>query len=176
LDGDPGRRPSRSPAAGALGDAPAGSTPTEGHTDPRAPARPPPRRLVLVADDDPSIRDLLTALLTDEGFLCHAVANGLQLLRVLAIARPAAVVLDIRMPVLDGFGVLEHLRKTPALGSVPVVVISAEADPRRVLTAGCRWFLPKPFDLDVLVAAVRTAAEWPTWSGPPPNAARPQPA
>ena len=114
---------------------------------------------MLVADDDPSIRDIVVAVLTDQGFLCHGVENGAQLVRALGVVRPAAVVLDMRMPQLDGFGVLEHLRTDPALGSIPVVALSAAAEPERALSAGCRWFVPKPFDLDRLVDAVRTAAE-----------------
>jgi CheY-like chemotaxis protein len=151
-------RAHRSPAVGAVDDARRWSVPTRGHNGAGVPPRPPPRPLVLVADDDPSIRALVAAVLTDEGFLCHAVENGAQLVRALCVVRPAAVVLDMRMPQLDGFGVLEHLRTDPALGSIPVVAVSAAADTERVLSAGCRWFLPKPFDLDRLVDAVRTAA------------------
>ena len=115
---------------------------------------PNPAPLVLVADDDRSIGDLVTAVLTDAGFRCATAPDGEQLLRLVGQAHPAAVVLDIRMPVLDGFGVMARLRADPALCVIPVVAMSANADPARALAAGCRAFLPKPFDVDDLLAAV----------------------
>ena len=113
--------------------------------------------LVLVAEDDPAIRAVIVALLLDDGFLCVAVEDGARLVRLLGVVRPAAIVLDIRMPVLDGFGVMDHLRTEPALGAIPVVAVSAEASRERVLAAGCRAFVAKPFDVDDLLAAVRAA-------------------
>jgi CheY-like chemotaxis protein len=115
------------------------------------------RPLALVADDDESIRLLVEALLTAEGFLCATVGDGERLLRVLDAIRPAVVVLDMRMPRLDGFGILDHIRATPALGTVPVVAFSAEVSPERVPAAGCRFFLRKPFDLDELLTTVQCA-------------------
>jgi CheY-like chemotaxis protein len=115
------------------------------------------RPLVLVADDDPSIRVLIAALLAEEGFACTAVANGEQLVCLLGSVRPAVVVLDVQMPVLDGYGVMARLRADAALGAIPVVAVSAQAGREQMLAAGCRAFVPKPFDLDDLVAAVRAA-------------------
>jgi CheY-like chemotaxis protein len=121
----------------------------------------PGRQLILVADDEPSIRDLIEALLTQEGFLCRGVSNGEQLLGLLSSVIPAAVVLDIRMPGLDGFGVMERLRLDPDLRLIPVVAVGANSDPVLVLAAGCRAFVPKPFVLDDLAGAVHSAVGTP---------------
>jgi CheY-like chemotaxis protein len=132
--------------------------------DPESPADAPTDRIhVLVADDEPAVRTLIVTLLTQEGFACTAVSDGQQLLRLLATVRPAAVVLDIHMPVLDGFGVMERLRADAALGVIPVVAVSAHAGPEQVRAAGCCALVPKPFDPDDLVTAVRAA----TMPGPP---------
>src|SRR5437016_5388075 len=102
------------------------------------------RRLVLVADDDPSIRRLLVDCLRDDGFLCAGYADGLALLGALGLVRPGAIVLDVRMPRLDGFAVMARLRADTVLSVIPVVAISADADPAPILAAGCRAFVAKP--------------------------------
>jgi two-component system cell cycle response regulator DivK len=114
---------------------------------------------VLVADDDPSIRTLVVELLADDGFLAWGAADGERLLRLLALVRPGAIVLDIRMPVLDGYGVMARLLADPALREIPVVAVSAEANSARALAAGCRAFVPKPFDVGDLLGAVHAAVE-----------------
>jgi two-component system cell cycle response regulator len=115
------------------------------------------RPLVLVADDDAAIRRLLRDGLVGDGFRCLGCADGLQLMHALGLVRPALIVLDVRMPRLDGHGVLARLRADPALRAVPVVATSAQADAGPLLAAGCRAFVPKPFDLADLVGAVRAA-------------------
>lgn len=114
------------------------------------------RPLVMVADDDPSIRRLLEDCLREEGFLCAAYPDGLALVNALATIRPSAILVDVRMPRLDGFGVMAHLRADPRLAVVPVVAISAEPGSVDIFAAGCRAFVAKPFDLGELVGAVRT--------------------
>jgi CheY-like chemotaxis protein len=113
------------------------------------------RQLVFVAEDDPSIRALLQDCLRDDGFLCIAYADGLALIKALGLVRPSAIVMDVRMPGLDGLGVMAHVRANALLCAIPVVAISADGDPEPALAAGCHAFLSKPFDLGELLGTLR---------------------
>jgi CheY-like chemotaxis protein len=122
-------------------------------TEPAAPGRrgaPSARPLVVVAEDHPDARDAVAALLAGAGFLCTAVPDGAQLVRLLGAVRPDAIVLNLRMPVLDGLGVMERLRADPALRAIPVVAVGAGADPARAFAA----VLPEPVDPGELLGAV----------------------
>ncbi len=87
----------------------------------RAPCR------LLVADDDPLVPDLIRQLLEDQGFEIEAAADGRAALAMLAQRRPDALLLDLLMPNLDGFGVLEQLAQNPALAGLPVIVLTAKS-------------------------------------------------
>jgi CheY-like chemotaxis protein len=82
---------------------------------------------VLIVDDDPDIRDALEDLLTGRGFSVLLASNGAEALKVLrGLARPPSIVLlDVMMPVMDGYGFLEERRKDPTLAHIPVAIITA---------------------------------------------------
>jgi len=108
---------------------------------------------VLVIDDEPDVRWLIRLSLERVG---HEVIDAEDGLRGIALAmkqRPQIIVLDLMMPVMDGYGVLAELSKDPRTANVPVVVLSARAIPdeaERAMGAGARRFLEKPFDPDQL--------------------------
>ena len=110
---------------------------------------------VLVIDDEPDVRWLIRMSLERAG---HEVLDAEDGLRGIALAmkqRPEVIVLDLMMPVMDGYGVLAELAKHGRTASVPVVVLSAKAIPDeadRATAAGARRFLEKPFDPDELAA------------------------
>lgn len=109
---------------------------------------------VLVIDDDGDIRETLREVIAAEGFPVIAVANGAQGLDQLVTgARPGLIVLDLMMPVMNGWEFLSELRKNDAFADVPVAVISASGGrpPAARATAAIR----KPIDLDALIALVR---------------------
>jgi adenylate cyclase len=85
----------------------------------------PPCRL-LVADDDPLVPDLIRQLLEDLGCEIEAAGDGRAALAMLARRRPDVLLLDLLMPGLDGFGVLEQLAQNPALAGLPVIVLTAK--------------------------------------------------
>jgi DNA-binding response OmpR family regulator len=117
---------------------------------------PRPARVVLVVEDDPQLRDMIGWTLDDEGIPHVPIPDGGAAVSWLRSHRPAVVLLDIGLPVVDGFGVAEALHA--AHGDVPVIVMTAGTraveSARRV---GAADFLPKPFDLDDLIATVRRA-------------------
>jgi two-component SAPR family response regulator len=112
------------------------------------------RATVLVVDDDADLRDMLAQFLEDEGYRVLRAASGREALAHIAGPRPGPglLLLDLLLPDLDGYAVLEHLRQHPEQ-DVPVLVISAHhpaADLLQALDAERRDFIAKPFDLDEL--------------------------
>lgn len=121
--------------------------------------RPSSTHTVLVVEDQPELREVLCHVLTDASITAIGVEDGQAAVEHLrANPAPAAIVLDLLLPRLDGCRVLDWLRTEPRLASVPVVVISAA--PRDTIAValahGPAQFLPKPLDAVRLVRAVRT--------------------
>ena len=114
-------------------------------------------RYVLVVEDDDIVRHLLTALLEDEGYRVAAVTNGaaaLQLLAEATAAEPEVILLDMWMPVMDGWAFARALHERYGR-KIPVVVMSAADDVRlRANEIGANADLGKPFDLAELQAVV----------------------
>ena len=91
----------------------------------RATQRVPQRNLLLV-DDEPDSLASMSRILTAAGWHTLTAGNGAEALAALAKTRPAAIVLDLIMPDMDGFEFLQHLRNDPALRSIPVIVMSGK--------------------------------------------------
>jgi CheY-like chemotaxis protein len=108
---------------------------------------------VLIVDDERAIRDTLVEILEDEGFAVRTAADGAQAIEAIEREQPCVVLLDMRMPVLDGWGVAAELRARGL--RVPIAVMTAASDAQRWCDEiGGDACLPKPFDLDKLVATV----------------------
>ncbi|HEV7664987.1 MAG TPA: response regulator [Chloroflexota bacterium] len=109
---------------------------------------------VLVVDDDPRIRRTLRWALEDDGLEVETAADGRRALERASARRPALVVLDLTLPILDGYDVAIGLRTVYGT-SVPILAISADGDAAaKARAAGAYGYLRKPFDLDDLIAAV----------------------
>lgn len=112
---------------------------------------------IFVADDDRAVLDLITTRLALAGYHTMQARDGWEALDGIYASRPAAVVLDIGMPRLDGLGVLRHLRKTRTFESLPVMMVTARNTPievRSALELGARDFLAKPFEDAQLLSRV----------------------
>jgi CheY-like chemotaxis protein len=111
---------------------------------------------VLIVDDDYGIRDALGQILADEGHQVASAANGREALdRLRQGDRPCVILLDLMMPVMNGWEFIDRQRHDEELAVVPVVVISADARVSDKATAlGVSGFLEKPIDLDRLLDAV----------------------
>ena len=109
---------------------------------------------MLVIDDEPDVRWLIRVSLERAGHEVLVAEDGLRGVAIAMKQHPEAIVLDLMMPVMDGYGVLAELAKDPRTAGVPVLVLSARAIPdeaARATEAGARRFLEKPFDPDDLV-------------------------
>jgi CheY-like chemotaxis protein len=110
---------------------------------------------VLVVEDDEGLREMMAQLLTLEGFQTATVANGQEALAYLhASSRPEVILLDLMMPVMDGWEFRRHQQADPALAGVPVIVLSA-LDQARATNVEAVAFLKKPLDFDRLLDLVR---------------------
>ncbi len=109
--------------------------------------------IVLVVDDDTSILDTVSAILSGEGYAVMSAASGQEALDVMSREQPVVILLDMRMPVMDGWAVARALR---AQGStVPIVVMTAAESARRWADeVGAEGYLAKPFALDELLSTV----------------------
>jgi CheY-like chemotaxis protein len=118
-------------------------------------ARPASHCPILIVEDDADLREMMAQLLTLEGFRAETVANGRDALEYLRRGDPPdLILLDLMMPVMDGWEFRRQQREDPALANVPVVVLSA-LDQARVADLGGTAFLKKPLDFDRLLELVR---------------------
>jgi FixJ family two-component response regulator len=116
--------------------------------------------LIAVVDDEETVRKALGRLLGAAGFEVQTFAGGADFLRSAAQRRPHGVVLDLRMPEMNGFEVMQALMQAQMSPPLPVVIISADdsADCRaRALRQGARAVLRKPVDEAMLLDAIRQA-------------------
>jgi two-component system response regulator MprA len=110
---------------------------------------------VLVVDDDPAIRGLVGDALRSEGYLVDLAAHGREALEAMRARKPSTVVLDLMMPVMDGFSFIEACHLEQLCDGVHIVVISAVHDAlQRISEMPITACIAKPFDLDDLVRTV----------------------
>lgn len=114
---------------------------------------------ILVVDDDPTLQRVVSRFLEVEGFSPISATNGLEALAFLRDGgrRVDVILLDLRMPVMDGWTFRQHQRADPALAAIPVVVL-AGADTDRVPELAAAAAFQKPAHLAEVVAAIRALA------------------
>jgi CheY-like chemotaxis protein len=111
---------------------------------------------VLIVEDDEDLREMMAQLLTLEGYDAATVSNGREALDYLHhFSTPQVILLDLMMPVMDGWEFRRQQEADPALAPVPVIVLSA-LDQARAVKIHAAAFLKKPLDFDRLLSLVRT--------------------
>ena len=116
----------------------------------------PVNRVLVIEDDRPSV-DLLTAYLESAGFdvsIAHDGAIGLASIRR---DRPVAVILDVRLPGMDGWEVLRTIKSDPEIADLPVVVVSVLAERAKGIALGAAEYLVKPTSRDEVLAALASS-------------------
>jgi CheY-like chemotaxis protein len=109
---------------------------------------------ILVAEDNPVNRELLRELLEQRGYSVSEACDGQEALKMLQENRPDVLLLDIGMPILDGYAVTCEIRRNPTLASLPVLAITAYAmqgDREKILRSGFDGYLSKPINAVALM-------------------------
>lgn len=111
---------------------------------------------ILVVEDDTSIRELLVELLESEGYKVASAVNGLDGLKQLqASEAPDLILIDLMMPVMDGYSFRTEQLKNPVWAKIPTVVMSAEANAKeKMKNFNITAFLSKPVELDTILNTV----------------------
>jgi signal transduction histidine kinase/DNA-binding response OmpR family regulator len=117
---------------------------------------------ILIVDDDADTVDLLSAAVRQIGFTPLAAANGYEALAMTRRHRPDLILLDLRLPGMDGYEALTHLKRDVVTQTIPIVAISAhmadtEQERKRLIALGAASFLPKPFSIGELLDEVEAA-------------------
>jgi CheY-like chemotaxis protein len=117
---------------------------------------------ILTVEDNPNIRKMIAYNLRRAGFKTIEACDGKEAVRVLQKVVPDLMILDVRMPEMNGFQLLELMRKYPRAAAIPVVMLSALSQPEnidRALKLGVVDYIVKPLDPAVLITKVKSALE-----------------
>lgn len=110
---------------------------------------------ILLVDDDPTIREFVSLVLEDEGYVVMAAPNGVDGLRRVQDQTPSVIILDMHMPIMDGWEFASAYRATQP-PHAPIIVMTAAPSAREAAAeVNANGVLPKPFDIDELIALVR---------------------
>lgn len=115
-------------------------------------------RTVLIVEDDPMIRDVLGRLLTIEGYKIITANDGMQGVQCARVSRPDIIIMDMGLPLLNGWQATHRIRAMPATKDIPIIALTAYAmkeDRAKCLDVGCNEYEPKPVDFPRLNEKIR---------------------
>jgi CheY-like chemotaxis protein len=114
---------------------------------------------VMIVDDDDDIRGVLGKIVADEGYAVVLARHGEEAVEILERGiKPAVVLLDLMMPVMNGWRVIEFFRSSATLQSVPIILISAFENSAKTLASRTDAYLGKPISLDALLCTIERFA------------------
>jgi two-component system cell cycle response regulator DivK len=115
-------------------------------------------KLILVVEDQEDNRRILRDLLTSVGYEVIQAENGEEALNVAARERPDLILMDIQLPLLDGYEATRRLKANPSLATIPIIVVTSYAlsgDETKARAAGCDAYVTKPYSPRALLAKIR---------------------
>ena len=110
-------------------------------------------KTVLIADDKPTGRELVRTVLENSGYTVIEASDGMEALKYAREEHPDLIILDLHMPGLDGFGVIQELRRDETFASTPIMALTASAmqgDRERAMSVGFTGYITKPIRLGAL--------------------------
>ena len=113
---------------------------------------------ILVIDDDPDVMDLVQTALSSAGYEVHAAYDGKQGVEKIKKQRPDLLIMDLTMPIMDGWAVLIALKKDPNYTAIPVMIITSSKEIQNIEKAkklGVQSYLVKPFDPQKMIKIAR---------------------
>jgi CheY-like chemotaxis protein len=113
-----------------------------------------PQKTVMVVEDEPAIRGLLCMTLECENYHVEAAGDGQEALSKMGQVLPDAIVLDLMLPTMDGWALIDALNERPQTDSIPIIAVSATQRYQHVGERGVQAFLSKPFDVDTLLVVL----------------------
>jgi two-component system, cell cycle response regulator DivK len=120
------------------------------------------RPLVLVVEDQGELRQLYAQQLTISGFDVIEAGNGEEAIKSASANAPNVILMDLSLPVIDGWEATRRLKADPQTAHIPIVALTAHdgsGELQRATRAGCDWFVPKPCPPDALITEVRRVLE-----------------
>lgn len=111
-------------------------------------------KAILLVDDEIEVCQVIRDYLEKKTFKVYEAHNGAEALEFLKKIKPSLIVLDVLMPVMDGFELLEELKNCPAYAGIPVIMLTVRSDPQHLgkgISLQADFYLPKPFKLDNLM-------------------------
>ncbi|HEY4858170.1 MAG TPA: response regulator [Xanthobacteraceae bacterium] len=115
-------------------------------------------RCILVVEDQEDNRQIVRDLLTATDYEVMEAENGEEAIAAVAKQRPDLILMDIQLPVMDGYEATRRIKADPALAAIPVIAVTSYAlsgDEEKARAAGCDDFVPKPFSPRQLLAKIR---------------------
>jgi diguanylate cyclase (GGDEF)-like protein len=113
---------------------------------------------ILIAEDEPSLRENLQWMLEMEGYTVSVACDGLEAFHLACLSPPDLVLTDVMMPMMDGYGLIKSLRETSATATVPIIMLTAKgdrSDVRIAMNLGADDYLTKPYHREELLEAIR---------------------
>jgi CheY-like chemotaxis protein len=121
-----------------------------------------PPQSILIVDDDEALVEVLKRRLKQQGYQTRTAESGAEALAAARSDRPSLIVLDLRLPDMDGFTVCSQLVDHPETCDIPVIILSGMERPdiiRQSRAAGCQYFVRKPYDPNALLILIRQAID-----------------
>jgi CheY-like chemotaxis protein len=114
--------------------------------------------VILIVDDEPDNVGVASKVLSFQGIEVHTARNGEEALQLLENISPSLILLDLSMPVMDGWTMHARLRENPEYANIPVIALTAHAmasDKHRVLESGFDGYISKPFRIMTLISDIK---------------------
>src|SRR6195256_6314096 len=115
-------------------------------------------KLILAVEDQEDNMQILRDLLTSAGYEIVEAENGEEAMAAVAKRRPDLILMDIQLPIMDGYETTRRIKANPALRSIPIIAVTSYAlsgDEQKARAAGCDDFVPKPYSPRQLLAKIR---------------------